>query len=43
MKNRNRTVFGRLFQKALIWVAERFLGSIPFVGPVFRVALFVFA
>lgn len=43
MKNRKRNVLSRLFNKALIWMAEKVLGTIPVIGPVFRVAFFVFA
>jgi hypothetical protein len=43
MKNRNRKVSGRLIEKALLWVAEQLLGSIPVVGAFFRVAFFALA
>lgn len=43
MKNRNRTIFGRIFTKMLIWTVERILGGIPVIGAMFKVACFVFA
>jgi hypothetical protein len=41
MKNRNRTVFDVLSEKALVWAARTLLSSIPLIGPVFGVAFIV--
>lgn len=43
MKNRNKKFFGRLFDKAVQWVAEQLLESIPVVGTFFKIAKFAFA
>ena len=41
MMNRNRTVFGKLITKGILFLAERLLRNVPVIGPMFRVAMFV--
>ncbi|GEM_PF-3294398 len=41
MRNRNRTVRNTLGSRAVLWIAETLLGSIPVVGPVFTLAFMV--
>lgn len=43
MKNRKRSAIQFMVDKVLLWAAERILGSIPVVGPFFKLGFFLLA